>query len=172
MLTYNHSHPLSLSVWLGHSPYGGVWIVTLALALWAQNKLFCEQPKPKRPHRKVGSFSWKHFCKIIQKEQVLKRALNTFSPALFCILNENFLHFSWTATINAKLKKREITSSNHNYLPAYQTFRDKLLKIGYGIKCNSSRLHAVQSGIMGAADIDTFPDTSQQNDFCEHCIKR
>ncbi|WP_343247544.1 hypothetical protein [Diplocloster hominis] len=98
--------------------------------------------------------------------------------------------------INAKIKEREITSSNYNYLPAYQEFRDKLLEIGYGIKCNGSRLNAVQSGMMGAtdkvylveigrqalmkdivhiwdyADIDTFPDTSQQNDFFEHWIKR
>lgn len=99
--------------------------------------------------------------------------------------------------INAKIKEREITSSNYNYLPAYQEFRDKLLEIGYGIKCNGSRLNAVQSGMMGAvdkvylveigrqalmkdivhiwdyADIDTFPDTKQQNDFLSHWwIKR
>lgn len=97
--------------------------------------------------------------------------------------------------INAKIKEREITSSNYNYLPAYQEFRDKLLEIGYGIKCNGSRLNAVQSGMMGAtdkvylveigrqalmkdivhiwdyADIDTFPDTKQQNDFFSHWIK-
>lgn len=94
--------------------------------------------------------------------------------------------------INATIKEQEINSSNVNYLPAYQEFRDKLLEAGYGIKCNGSRLNAVQSGMMGAtdkiylvekgkramladivsiwsyADIDIFPDTKQQNDFLEH----
>ncbi|MCM1500303.1 MAG: hypothetical protein NC124_17720, partial [Clostridium sp.] len=86
--------------------------------------------------------------------------------------------------------------SNYNYLPAFQKFRDKLLSTGYGIKCNGSRLNAIQSGMMGATDkvylvemgkqalmkdivhiwdyaeIDTFPDTKQQNDFFEQWIKR
>ena len=98
--------------------------------------------------------------------------------------------------ISAIIKKQEITSSNYNYLPAFQEFRDKLLITGYGIKCNGSRLNAVQSGMMGATDkmylvemgkqalmkdivhlwdyaeIDTFPDTKQQNAFFIQWIKR
>lgn len=54
--------------------------------------------------------------------------------------------------INAKIKEQEFTSLNYNYLSAYQEFRDKLLEIGYGIKCNGSRINAVQSGMMGATD--------------------
>lgn len=98
--------------------------------------------------------------------------------------------------IRTIFNEREITSSNYNYLPAYQEFRDKLLVMGYGIKCNGSCLNAVQSGMLGSTDkvylvemgkqalmkdiahiwdyaeIETFPDTKQQNDFFEHWIKR
>lgn len=38
-------------------------------------------------------------------------------------------------TIHAVIGEQNITSSGYNYLPAYQTFRDKLLVLGYGIKC-------------------------------------
>lgn len=96
--------------------------------------------------------------------------------------------------INAQISGQEITSANYNYLPAYQEFRDKLLEAGYGIKCNGSRLNAVQSGMMGAtdkvylveigkqaltkdivhiwdyADIEDFPNTRMQTDFFEQCI--
>lgn len=54
--------------------------------------------------------------------------------------------------ISAIMNKQEITASDYNYLPAFQEFRDKLLIAGYGIKCNGSRLNAVQSGMMGATD--------------------
>lgn len=98
--------------------------------------------------------------------------------------------------ISAIMNKQEITASDYNYLPAFQEFRDKLLIAGYGIKCNGSRLNAVQSGMMGATDqvylvemgkqaflkdivhiwdyaeIDTFPDTKQQNAFFEQWSKR
>lgn len=91
--------------------------------------------------------------------------------------------------IKAQLFGREITSSGENYLPSYQEFRDKLLSLGYGIKCNGSRLNAVQSGMMGASDniylvtmgrkarkedivslweyaeIDDFPNTAKQLAF-------
>lgn len=98
--------------------------------------------------------------------------------------------------IRAIVKEQEITSSNYNYLPAYQEFRDKLLAAGFGMKCNGSRLNAVQSGMLGATDkvylaemgkqarmtdivhiwdyaeIDTFPDTKQQSAFFEQWMKR
>ena len=54
--------------------------------------------------------------------------------------------------ISAKLLENEIVSSDYNYLPASQDFRDKLLSLGYGIKCNGARLNAVQSGMMGCTD--------------------
>ena len=99
-------------------------------------------------------------------------------------------------TIIARVGKDEFESANYNYLPAYQEFRDKLLTAGYGMKCNGSRLNAVQSGMMEAtdkvylvemgkqalmkdivciwdyADIDIFPDTEQQNHFFEQWAKR
>lgn len=97
--------------------------------------------------------------------------------------------------ISAKIKEQEITSSNNNYLSAYQEFRDKLLEAGYGVKCNGSRLNIVQSVMMGAtdrvyivemgkqalmkdmvhiwdyADINTFVDTKQQKNFFERWSK-
>lgn len=98
--------------------------------------------------------------------------------------------------ISLQIKKQEIISSNYNYLCAFQEFRDKLLIMGYGMKCNGSRINAVQSGMMGAtakvylaemgkkalmkdivhiwdyAEIDAFPDTKQQNAFFEQWSKR
>ncbi len=74
--------------------------------------------------------------------------------------------------------------------------KELLLAVGYGMKCNGSRLNAVQSGMMGAtdkvylveigkqalmkdivsiwdyADIDIFPDTELQNNFFEQWTKR
>ena len=92
-------------------------------------------------------------------------------------------------SIHAVIDKQDVTSSDYNYFPAFQIFRDKLLELGYGIKCNGSRINAIQSGMMGGTDeiylveagkqalmenivriwdytdIDTFPDTKQQLDF-------
>ena len=80
-------------------------------------------------------------------------------------------------------------ASDESYLVAYQKFRDELLKLGYGLQCNGSRVNAIQSGMMGAcdkvylvemgkravldqiaciwdyADIDFFPDTKEQLEF-------
>lgn len=93
------------------------------------------------------------------------------------------------------IANQEICASDYNYLPAYQKLRDKLLAMGYGIKCNGSRLNVVQSGMMGSndrvylvelgrqalnkdivglydyADIKEFPDTSVQNCFFEKWSK-
>lgn len=93
------------------------------------------------------------------------------------------------------IKEQEFTASNYSYLPAYQEIRDKLLVAGYGIKCNGSRLNGVQSGMLGTTDkvylvvmgkqalmkdvvhiwdyaeIDTFPNTKQQNAFFEQWLK-
>ena len=98
--------------------------------------------------------------------------------------------------ISTIIKKQKITSSNYSYLSAFQEFRDKLLITGYGMKCNGSRINAVQSEMMGATDkmylvemgrqalkkdivhiwdyaeIDAFPDTKQQDAFFEQWSKR
>lgn len=91
--------------------------------------------------------------------------------------------------ISALVSGKKIDVEDYNYLPAYQSFRDVLLQLGFGIKCNGSRINAVQSGMMGTtdkvylvelgkqakmkdivhiwdyADIDIFPDTKQQLTF-------
>ena len=91
--------------------------------------------------------------------------------------------------LKAYVDGKEVSASDYNYLPAYQKFRDALLSRGYGIKCNGSRINAVQSEMMGAndkiylvklgqkalrkdivslydyADINEFPDTQAQKEF-------
>lgn len=93
--------------------------------------------------------------------------------------------------IHATIAEQEIVSSHDIYLVAYQEFRDELLHMGFGMKCNGSRLNAVQSGMMGAtnkvylvemgkkallkdivsiweyADLENFPDTRQQQSYFE-----
>lgn len=92
-------------------------------------------------------------------------------------------------TIFARVGNHKFESASDAYLPAFQEFRDKLLTAGYGIKCNGSRINAVQSGMMEAtdkvyliemgrqaltkdivpiwdyADLDIFPNTEQQKKF-------
>lgn len=79
-----------------------------------------------------------------------------------------------------------VSISDQYYLETYQKFRDELLKLGYGLMCNGSRINAIQSGMMGYsekvylvemgkqalreqivsmwefADIKTFPNTKEQ----------
>lgn len=91
--------------------------------------------------------------------------------------------------LRAQAAGQTVAAADYCYLPAYQKFRDRLLQLGYGLKCNGSRINAVQSGMMGAndrvylvemgkkaqrsqlvslwdyADIREFPDTRQQLAF-------
>ena len=88
-----------------------------------------------------------------------------------------------------------ISASNYGYFSAFQEIRDKLLQIGYGIKCAESKLNAVQSAMASAtnkvyltdlgkqamskdlicffdyADINEFPDTKEQSDYSGKWIK-
>ena len=54
--------------------------------------------------------------------------------------------------LTAEIDGRTVTGEDFNYLPAYQMLRDRLLELGYGLKCCGSRLNALQSGMMGAND--------------------
>ncbi len=93
--------------------------------------------------------------------------------------------------LHTQMNGEQISASDYNYLPAFQILRDHLLAFGYGIKCKGACLNAIQSGMMGAnakiylvelgrqalkadivdiydyADLDTFPDTCAQIDFCD-----
>ena len=117
-----------------------------------------------------------------QKEQILTVEVDEAEESEYIVIKSVFLG-------------QEISVSDYNYLPAYQAFRDKLLQLGYGIKCNGSLINAVQSGMMGAtdkvylvelgrqalmkdiahiwdyADITEFPDTKQQKIFFEQWTK-
>lgn len=97
--------------------------------------------------------------------------------------------------LKVQIEGQEICATDYNSLPAYQKLRDKLLKLGYGIKCNGSRINAVQSGMMGAndkiylvelgkqalkedivsmygyAEIDDFPGTEEQTAFSRKWFK-
>ena len=81
--------------------------------------------------------------------------------------------------------------SDECYLFAYQKIRDELLKLGYGLQCNGSRINAIQSGMMSQcekiylvdrgkkallnqvvciwdyAEMDFFPDTKMQLEFAD-----
>lgn len=91
--------------------------------------------------------------------------------------------------LQCQIDSQEIMVSDYHYFPAYQKLRDKLIKFGYGLLCNGSKLNAVQSGMMGAnekvylvslgkqalpndivslwayADINNFPNTQEQTAF-------
>ena len=41
------------------------------------------------------------------------------------------------------INSEQVTVSNYNYLLVFQIFRDKLLTIGYGIKCSGSILNVI-----------------------------
>lgn len=84
-----------------------------------------------------------------------------------------------------------ITVRSEGYFSAYQELRDKLLKNGFGLKCNGSLINATQSammtytpkvylvemgkqalmkkivGIWGYCDINVFPDTKEQKQYIE-----
>lgn len=130
----------------------------------------------------------------MQMYEVVLMQLNT-GTELTIYVKVDEAEISENIFISAKIKEQEITSSNSNYLSAYQEFRDKLLEAGYGVKCNGSRLNIVQSAMMGAtdrvyivemgkqalmkdmvhiwdyADINTFVDTKQQKNFFERWSK-
>lgn len=96
--------------------------------------------------------------------------------------------------LRTEIDNIKLSSCDYNYQPAYQNLRDKVLKLGYGIKCNGSRLNVIQSGMMGSntklylveigkpalnknvvclygyADINLFPNTVDQTEFSEKWI--
>lgn len=85
----------------------------------------------------------------------------------------------------------ELTSKSDQYLTAYQILREKLLKIGFELKCNGSLINANQSAMMSYTpkvylvrigeqaamkdivsiwdycDTDDFPTTEQQKLFVQ-----
>lgn len=117
-----------------------------------------------------------------QKEQILTVEVDEAEESEYIVIKSAFLG-------------QEISVSDYNYLPAYQEFRDKLLQLGYGMKCNGSQINAVQSGMMGATDkvylvelgrqalmkdiayiwdyanIKEFPNTEQQKEYIERWTK-
>ena len=55
-------------------------------------------------------------------------------------------------TIETNIDGIEIKSVGYGYFEVYQELRDKMLNLGYGLKCNGSRINAVQSNMMGTSD--------------------
>ena len=88
----------------------------------------------------------------------------------------------------------ELTSESDQYLTSYQILRDKLLQIGFELKCNGSLINATQSAMMSYTpkvylvrigeqaamkdivniwdycDTDDFPTTEQQKLFIQDCF--
>ena len=93
--------------------------------------------------------------------------------------------------ISAEIDGVTFSALGEYYFETYQSFRDKLLDMGYGLKCNGSRINAVQSGMMGYcpkiylvemgkqalrsdivniweyADISYFPNSKEQSEYSE-----
>lgn len=91
--------------------------------------------------------------------------------------------------IKANVYGSEIVAENYHYLSAFREFQDKMLCLGFGLKCNGARLNAIQSPMMSGtekvylvemgrkaamrdvasmwdyAEIDSFPDSNQQEAF-------
>ncbi len=112
-----------------------------------------------------------------------------------CSVEVDEAEISENIKIKTVIDGNTIEVTDFNYLPAYQHFRDQLLLLGYGMKCNGSRINAVQSGLMGAtdkmylveigkqalmkdivhiwdyADIVEFPDIEQQKVFFDQWTK-
>ena len=87
------------------------------------------------------------------------------------------------------------SAAGEYYFETFQLFRNRLLELGYGIKCNGSRLNAIQSGMMeysekiylvefgkqalnkdifsiwDYADIKEFPSTDEQKLFANKWYK-
>ncbi len=87
------------------------------------------------------------------------------------------------------------SSSGEYYFDTFQSLRDRLLELGYGIKCNGSRINAIQSGMRGYseniylveigkqalnkdifriwdyADIKDFPSTDEQKIYANKWYK-
>lgn len=85
--------------------------------------------------------------------------------------------------------------SGEFYFETFQLLRDRLLELGYGIKCNGSKLNAIQSGLFGNsekiylvengkqamnkdlysiwdyADIRDFPSTNEQRAYAKQWFK-
>lgn len=121
----------------------------------------------------------------MEKYEVIIKELNS-NHELPLILEVDEAETTEDIVIHAFVSEQKIISTNCNYFSAYQEFRDQLFQLGYGIKCNGSRINAVQSGMMGAtdkvylvemgkqalmkdvvsifdyADLNEFPNTEQQ----------
>lgn len=93
--------------------------------------------------------------------------------------------------LNIKSGNIDLMVRSEGYFSAYQELRDKLLKRGYGLKCNGSLINANQSAMMeytpkvylvemsrqaltkdivsvwDYCDINVFPDTIEQNQYIE-----
>lgn len=110
--------------------------------------------------------------------------VNTVVYAAEAETNDNII---LKTTINGS----ELTSESNQYLVAYQILRDKLLQIGFELKCNGSLINATQSAMMSYTpkvylvrigeqaamkdivniwdycDTDDFPTTEQQKLFIQ-----
>lgn len=93
--------------------------------------------------------------------------------------------------IISKITDNHIIRRSNGYFTAFQKIRDEFLHLGFGIKCNGSKLNAVQSNMMSGseriylvklgfpatlcdivnifdfADITEFPNTDTQNNFIQ-----
>ena len=115
----------------------------------------------------------------------LKRAVET--SAVVYVEND----ISDEIIMKITVKNSVVSSKSNGYFQAYQELRDKLLKKGFGLKCSGSLINANQSAMMSYTskiylvklgkqalkndiadiwsycDMDSFPDTKEQNKYTE-----
>ena len=97
--------------------------------------------------------------------------------------------------MSCKVDGIHFSVSGECYFETFQSLRDRLLELGYGMKCNGSRLNAIQSGMFGCsekiylvengkqalnkdlfsiwdyADIKDFPSTNEQRVYANQWFK-
>lgn len=78
--------------------------------------------------------------------------------------------------IKAVIDGIDFSARGDDQFSAFQLFRDKLLEMGYGIKCNAARINALQSGMMRNLDVVYLVELGKQAkqedvhgfwDYCE-----
>lgn len=57
-----------------------------------------------------------------------------------------------TIQISLQFLDKTVKVSDYSYFTTFKKFRDTLLNIGYGLKCQGAKINAVQSGMMSSTD--------------------
>ena len=88
------------------------------------------------------------------------------------LVNDHGDHFELKTVVDTV----EFEAQAEDMFSAFQLFRDKMLEMAWGIKCNAARINAVQSGMMTNQDVVYLVELGKQArnedvhgfwDYCE-----